>query len=95
MEQEEIVKLLNNPQILRKKVREINDKKDDFEMQEENQEEDKKYELSDEEKEIMNVAEIKVNHLTYQPKKDFGVKYQTKRKRKNTQAKKSRKINRK
>jgi len=95
MEQEEIVKLLNKPEILRKKVREINDKKDEFELDEENQKEDKKYELTDAEKEIMKIAELRLKHFSYNPKKDFSISYKKERKRKNKQARDQRKINRK
>ncbi len=52
-------------------------------------------ELTEEEKREQLIQAIKQSHLNYKPKKHFGVAYKKERKRKNTQAKKSRRANRK
>ena len=44
---------------------------------------------------LIKIASIKSKHFTYAPKKKFHAAYKAKRKLKNTQAKKSRTINRK
>ena len=51
-------------------------------------------ELSDEEKEKLRIEQIKSYHLRYATKKHFGVKYKKERARKNREAKKSKKANR-
>jgi hypothetical protein len=52
-------------------------------------------ELSEEEKREKFIQALKESKKTYHPKKDFGTTYKAKRQRKNREAKKSRKANRK
>jgi len=52
-------------------------------------------ELTEEEKREILIQKLKESKLKYKPKKDFGNTYKAERKRKNKQAKKSRKANRK
>lgn len=52
-------------------------------------------ELTEEEKREIFIQELKESKKTYHPKKDFGANYKAKRQRKNREAKKSRKANRK
>lgn len=58
-------------------------------------EDDVDKELTEEEKHELFIQKLKNSKKTYKPKKTFGVAFKSERKRKNKQAKKSRKINRK
>jgi hypothetical protein len=51
-------------------------------------------ELTEEEKRKLLIKSLKESKKTYKPKKHFGVAYKKERKRKNKQAKKSRRANR-